>query len=110
MGLGNTYRIFHTNTKGHSTQQRKDGSPKQITSWDTNQISNFRKIKKTTLSILSDHNAPQLKTDSRQISSKYPNSWSLNNTLLNDDEWVKGEIKKETEHSPELEENTTRNL
>ena len=52
-----------------------------------------------TPSILSDHNAPQLKTDGRQIPSNYTNSWRLRNTLLND-EWAKEEIKKRNTTSP----------
>ena len=44
--------------------------------------------------ILSGHSAIKLKID-RRDSSKYTNSWRLNNSLLND-EWeeIKNEIKK----------------
>lgn len=58
--------------------------------------------------ILPDHNAIKLKTDSKQISCKYTNSWKLNNSWLNY-EYVKEEIKKEIKMSWKLNknENTT---
>ena len=54
------------------------------------------KFKKTEIvsSIFSDHNAMRLDINYRKKSAKNTNRWSLNNTLLNNEENTK-EIKKE---------------
>ena len=43
-------------------------------------------------------------TNTKRSPSNYMNSWRLKNTLLNN-EWVKGEIKKEIKVFPELNKN-----
>lgn len=45
----------------------------------------YRCKKRKNYFILYDHNAVKLKIDSKQISSKYTNSWRLNNLLLTDE-------------------------
>jgi hypothetical protein len=54
--------------------------------------------------ILSDHNALKLELNNKSNSKKHPNSWKLNNTLLND-QWVIDEIKEEIKSFLEVNEN-----
>ena len=56
-----------------------------------------------TLCILSHHCEIKPKIDSKQISSKYTKSWTLNN-LTQNAEWVKGEVKNERKYFLEIDE------
>ena len=58
--------------------------------------SNLEKFKKTEIipSIFSDHNALRLDLNYRRKTIKNPNTWRLNNTLLNNQQ-ITEEIKKE---------------
>lgn len=52
----------------------------------------FKKVEITSY-VLSDHKAIKLKTDSKEITSKYTNALRLSNSIVND-EWTKEEIIK----------------
>jgi hypothetical protein len=53
---------------------------------------------------LSNHNALKLELNNKNNSRKYPNTWKLNNILLND-QWVTDEIKEEIKKFLEVNEN-----
>lgn len=55
----------------------------------------FKKIKVTSYTLFED-NTIKLKTNSKQISNKYTNSWQLNNSLL-DDECVMSKSRQKWE-------------
>lgn len=82
MDLTGFYRKLHPNNSE---------SFSKVESWDTRQICTHSKRLEIILYILSDHSVSE--TDSKQISSKYTNSWWLNNSILYH-EWAKEEIKK----------------
>ena len=56
--------------------------------------------------MLSDHDGIKLKFNIRKIAGKSPNTWRLNNTLLNNT-WTKEGTSREILKQFELNENTT---
>jgi hypothetical protein len=66
-------------------------------------LSKYKKIEITPC-ILSDQNALKLEFNNKNNSRKYPNSWRLNNTLLNN-QWIIEEIREEIKSFLEVNEN-----
>ena len=63
------------------------------------------KFKKTEIiqSIFSNYHGMKLEVNNRRKTRKLTNTWKLNNTLLNN-QWIKEEIKEETERYLETNE------
>ena len=107
------YRTFHPKkteytffSSAHGTFSRID----HILGHKSN-LGKFKKIESIS-SIFSDNNAMRLDINYRKKSVKNTNTWSLNNTLLNNQEIteeIKEEIKKYTETN-DNENTTTQNL
>jgi hypothetical protein len=90
--LTDKYRIFHLAvTDTHASQQPTELSPKQISS-DIKQVLINTKIILIISWILSEHNGIKLEISHRRKYRKYPNTQTLNNSLLND-QWGIKEIK-----------------
>jgi hypothetical protein len=63
----------------------------------------LNKFKKTEISlcVISGHNGIKLELNDKENYRKYSNTWSLNNTLLND-HWVIKEIREEIKKVPRI--------
>lgn len=111
MDLTGIYRIFHTNTKECIIYSAANWSFSKITH-NQEYKENFTKFReiKITLCILPDH-VIKVNIGHKQISSKYTNSWILNNSLLNNKRSKKESKEKEkNETELELKCNTTKLL
>jgi hypothetical protein len=87
----------------HSSQSQGTFSQTDHTLGHKESLSKYKKTE-IIACILSDHNALKLELNNKNNSKKYPNSWKLNNTSL-DDQWVTGEIKEEIKWLLEVNEN-----
>ena len=102
-------RTFHPKTAGYTFFSSAHGTFSRIdhTLGHKSRLSKFKKIEITS-SIFSDQNAMRLEMNYREKYVKNTNTWSLNNTLLNNQEIteeIKEEIKKYLETNDS--ENTT---
>ena len=98
-------RTFHPKTTEHTFSSHAYGIFSRIYDILGHKTS-LGKFKKTEIvsSIFSDHNAMRLDINYRKKSAKNTNRWSLNNTLLNNEENTK-EIKKEIKKYLETNDN-----
>ena len=113
MDLIDIYRTFHTKTTEYTFFSSAHGTFFRIhcTLGYKPSLGKFKKIE-IVLSIFSDHNAMRLDINYRKKSVKNTNTWSLNNTLLNNQEIteeIKEEIKKYIETN-DSENTMTQNL
>ena len=90
------YRTFHSKTMNFTFLSSAHGNFSRMDHILSHKSSlgKFKKIE-ITLSIFSDHNAVRLDLNYRRKTIKNPNIWSLNNTLLNNQQ-ITDEIKKKT--------------
>jgi hypothetical protein len=91
----NLYRIFHPTSAQYTFFSAAQGTFSKIDFilGHKASISKYKKIE-IILCILSDHNALKLELNNKNNSKKYANTWTLKNTLLND-QWVIDKIKEE---------------
>jgi hypothetical protein len=96
MKLKVVYRVFHSAT----TAQYTFLSAAHVTFFKIDHIlghkASLNKYNKTEITpcILSDHNEVTLELNNKSSNRKYPNNYSLNNTLLNI-QWVIEDISEE---------------
>ena len=109
MDLIDIYRTFHTKTTEYTFFSSAHGTFFRIhcTLGYKPSLGKFKKIE-IVLSIFSDHNAMRLDINYRKKSVKNTNTWSLNNTLLSNQE-ITEEIKKYLETN-DNEDTMTQNL
>ena len=82
--LTDIYRTFHPKTADHTSSSSAHGTFSRIDHilGHKSSLSRFKKIEIIS-SIFSDHNAMRLESNYREKNVKNTNTWSLNNTLLN---------------------------
>ena len=85
------YRTFHPKGAKYTCNIFKYGSHGK-TKTSLNKFKNIQIISR----IFSHHKGLELETNLKEKVQKHPNSWRLNSMLLNN-EWVKNEIKEETQ-------------
>ena len=94
MVLTDIYRTFHWTTE-YSFFSSAHGTFSRINNmlWHK---ANHNTFKKTEIipNIFSDHSGMKLEINYKKKTGKFLNMWLLNNMLLNN-QWVKGEIKRE---------------
>ena len=113
MDLIDTYRTFHPKQAGYTFFSSAHGTFSRIVHifGRNSSLGKFKKIEIIS-SIFSDHNAMRLDINYRKKCVKNTNTWSLNNTLLNNQEItedIKEEIKKYLQTN-DNENMTTENL
>ena len=113
LDLIDIYRIFHPKTMNFTFFSSAHGTSSRI-DHILGHKSSLGKLKKIEIipSIFSDHNAVRLDVHYRRETIKNPNIWTLNNTLLNNQQ-ITEEIKKEIKICIEMNDNentTTQNL
>ena len=82
LDLTDIYRTFHNKTMNFTFFSSAHGTLSKIDHILDHSLGKFKKIE-TIPSIFSDHNAVRLDLSYRRKTIKNPNTWRLNNTLLN---------------------------
>ena len=95
MDLIDIYRTFHSKKTEYTISSSVHGTSSRINHilGHKSSLGIFKKIE-IVPSIFSDHNAMRLDINYRKKSVRNTNTWSLNNTLLNNQEIIE-EIKEE---------------